>query len=205
MDGWFHWVPSGPVSTADVDEAQAAGQVQPVGPRFGPREHWQRNQALARNDFAMWVNGTGPPPNPPAHMNCWEAILFSAYRADLVTSIWLRTIHRRASVVNELNSPVGAPMGDGANYYRALSYALGFLDSVPFVPQAGLVPREGDVIYWDQNEHVAISLGRRWVNGNPEDRIMSHWHNNGGTFSVLTLADLPIWARTGFRFRPCPF
>jgi hypothetical protein len=151
----------------------------------------------------MWVNGTGPLPSPLAHMNCWEAVLFSAYRASLVSLTWLQTIHRRASVVNEFNHWI---TGRGeANYDRALSYALGFLDSVPFAPQAGLIPREGDVLYWDRNEHVAIALGRRWVNGNPEDSIMSHWHNNGGTFSVLTLEDLPIWARTGFRFRPCPF
>jgi hypothetical protein len=202
MDGWFHWVKSGPVSAADLQQAQAAGQVQRVGPLFGPREHWQQNQGLRRNDFALWVNG-GAVPSPLAHMNCWEAVLFSAYRANLVTFPWLQTIHRKAAVVNQfIHRRTG---GGEENYYRALSQALGFVDSVPFLPEAGLVPHPGDVLFWDQTEHIAIALGRRWVNGSPEDHIMSHWHNNGGTFSALTLEDLPNWAQTRFRFRPCPF
>jgi hypothetical protein len=68
----------------------------------------------------------------------------------------------------------------------------------------------GDVLFWEQTEHIAIALGRRWVNGISEDHIMSHWHNNdwhddAGRFSALTLEDLPVWLQTDFRFVPCPF
>ncbi len=197
MNGWFTWVPSGPVNQGLL------ALVPNAGPMYQPKQLWNHGAGMRRNHFAEWINRNGPIPSPRAHMNCWEAVLYSAYRANLVTLDWLRFTHRRAAFVNEFNHLRG---GNGEEHYgRALSHALGFYDSVPFAPHPGLVPQEGDVMYWDQNEHVAISLGRRWVNGAAEDRIMSHWHNNGGTFSELTLEDLPVWARTGFRFRPCPF
>lgn len=197
MDGWFTWVPSGPVNQGIL------ALVPNAGPMYQPKQLWDHHGAIRRNDFAAWMNRNAPVPSPRAHMNCWEAVLYSAFRANLVTLEWLRVTHRRAAMVNEFNHVHG---GNGEEHYgRALSYALGFYNSVPFAPRGGLIPYVGDVIYWDQNEHVAISLGRRWVNGAAEDRIMSHWHNNGGTFSELTLEDLPVWARTGFRFRPCPF
>jgi hypothetical protein len=207
MDGWFHWVPSGPVPAPDVHQAQKADQVQPVGPMFGPKEHWQQDDGgMRQNDFARWVNG-GDLPSQQAHMNCWEAVLFSAFRANLVTLTWLQTIHRKAAMINEfIHERTG---GGEVNYYRALSQALGFVDSVPFVPP-WLVPHPGDVLFWEQTEHIAIALGRRWVNGISEDHIMSHWHNNdwhddAGRFSALTLEDLPVWLQTDFRFVPCPF
>jgi len=197
MDGWFTWVPSGPVNQGIL------ALVPNAGPMYQPKQLWNHHGALRRNDFAAWMNRNAPLPSPRAHMNCWESVLYSAFRANLVTLDWLRVIHRRAALVNEFNHVRG---DNGEEHYgRALSHALGFYDSVPFAPRGGLVPHVGDVMYWDTNEHVAISLGRRWVNGAPEDRIMSLWHNNNGTFSELTLEDLPVWARTGFRFRPCPF
>jgi hypothetical protein len=41
---------------------------------------------------------------------------------------------------------------------------------VPFVPRAGLIPRSGDILFWQRNAHVAISLGRTWASGKPEIR-----------------------------------
>jgi len=201
MAGWFHWVNSGPVTTGLLALSPNAGRL------YAPKEHWDHSpdnhgwyqHAPRRNDFAAWVNATGPIPSPLAHMNCWEAVLFSAFRAGLTTVDWLRFMHRRAALVNEFHRATSD------HYGRALSHALGFYDSVHFVPSVGLVPYEGDIVYWSRDEHVAISLGRRWVNGRAEDRLMSHWHNNNGTFSELTLEDLPQGMRTGFRFRPCPF
>jgi hypothetical protein len=180
-----------------------------VGPVFGPKEHWQDevHRERRQNDFARWVNGHGPMPDQQAHMNCWEAVLFSAHEAGLVTSTWLRAVHHKASMLNEF---MHRRTGRGeANYFQALSQALNFIDSVPFVPP-WLVPHPGDVIFWQQTEHVAIALGRRWVNGIPEDHIMSHWHNINwqddiGRFSALTVKDLPPWLQTDFRFVPCPF
>lgn len=202
MRNWFHWVKSGP------REPGFAGQE---GEDFGPKTAWRATRKdtgiewhdRKQNDFANWLVNGGNPPDQASFMNCWESVLFSAFQAHLKDRLWLQMIHRKAALAYQLNYRVN--QGGGQHYFQALSHAFGFYSSVPFEPRAALIPREGDILFWDRDQHVAISLGRTWDGGQPEDRMMSLWHHNQGTFARLTLEDMPHWMQDSLRFIPCPF
>jgi hypothetical protein len=202
MVNWFHWVKSGP---------REPGVSWERGRDFGPKTAWVgtrtdlglENHPEKQNDFAGWLVNNDPQPGMASYMNCWESVLFSAHQAALVDKTWLKTIHNEAALSYQLNNRTDGG-GGGQHYFLALSQAFSFFSSVPFRPQAGLIPREGDILFWERDNHVAISLGRTWVGGQPEDRIMSLWHHNGGRFAILTLDDMPDFMRGTLRFRPCP-
>ncbi len=205
MDGWFHWVSSGP---------KVPGFAGHGGLNYQVKSHWTRTQTdvgvdvhpMKQNDFAAWLlYPVAPQPNAHSFMNCWESVLFSAFQAHLVDKVWLQTIHRKAALSYEIHHRVGNAGDAGSHYGLALSQAFKFNASVPFVPAAGLIPRKGDILFWDREQHVAIALGRYWVNGQPEDRMMSLWHHHNATFSQLTLEDMPVWMANTLRFLPCPF
>jgi hypothetical protein len=84
---------------------------------------------------------------------------------------------------------------------------LKFFSSVPFCPAAGLVPEKGDILFWNRHDHVAVSLGRTFVDGSAKDEMMSVWTHNFGKFSRLDLEEMPphLKEEAWLRFVPCPF
>lgn len=218
MEGWFHWVNSGPLEP---------GLERHWGIPYGPKTFWhdKKTHELKRNHFAHWlVRNHYLGPN--SFMNCWEAVLFAAFRAHLVDKRWLRNIHDKAARAYER-------LGNKDHYYQELSRAFNFDASIRFKyyaipfepepelharknrgdilflrpnPRAELVPQVGDILFWGRDEHVAISLGRSWAKGHqPDDTMMSLWKHNGGRFAKLSLGDLSPEMRTETRFVPCPF
>jgi hypothetical protein len=174
MLNWFHWVSSGP---AEPDFHGHYGML------YGPKTSWTRTRkdvriethALKRNDFAGWLTANGAVPGNNSWMNCWEAVLFSAFRANLIDKIRLRTIHNKAALAYQLCHRHGRETltNAGSHYSLALSQAFNYFASVLFEPRAGLIPQVGDILFWARDEHVAVSLGRYWENGVPKDRVMS--------------------------------
>jgi hypothetical protein len=51
----------------------------------------------APNDFVRWVRGEESAPSSLARMNCWEALLYTAYWSGAVGKEWLERIHREAA------------------------------------------------------------------------------------------------------------
>jgi hypothetical protein len=207
MENWFHWVSSG------AKEPNSHGEW---GMDYGPKVSWTRTRtqmrveqhAEKRNDFASWLVANGNEPHSESFMNCWEAVLFSAFRAKLVDKHWLQTIHGKAAFAYQFQHLRGNRKltEAGVHYSEALSQGFGYRDSAPFEPRAGLIPRQGDILFWDRNTHVGISLGRSWVNGKASDRAMSLWLHNNGRFARLTLNDPNLERMRGtLRFVPCPF
>jgi hypothetical protein len=136
-------------------------------------------------------------------MNCWEAVLYSAFEAKLVDKSWLQTIHRKAALAYQFNHRLGS--NGEEHYFKALSYALGYYSgSFPYRPAGGLIPCEGDVLFFGCDDHVAVSLGRD-TSCNPHDWMMSLGTHNDGTFSLLSLKTLPQLVQESVRFVPCPF
>lgn len=145
-----------------------------------------------RTDFVKWFQHEIPVLGPTSSMNCWEVVMYSAHRAGLLTLEKIEAMYRDLANHNP------------HAYYEVLGRELGISDSAVFSPSDGLVPEKGDLIYW-WPDHVAISLGQRWVKGIPEVRIMSLWHNNNKTFINITTEDFPPHMHNKFRFRTCPF
>lgn len=210
LQDWFHWVSSGPVPV--VIPLQHLARIPQANEPFKPKQTWSVKETdvgwetheLKHNDFARWMNEGFGIPDQNAWMNCWECVFFTAFRAGLITSHRLGVVHDMATCVARGKHAQQVPTA-GSNYYTVLNHALGFRESVPMALKDGLIPREGDILFFDGNTHVAISLGRTWRSGVAEDRMMSLWHHNGGRNDALTLEDMPAWMRGDVRFAPCPF
>lgn len=211
LQNWFHWVSSGPVPA--VVPPQHLADIPQANEPFKPKQTWSgtatdvgwESHAPKHNDFARWMNEGYGVPGQNSWMNCWECVFFTAFRAGLITSHRLGVVHDMATCVARGKHARQNPTA-GSNYYTVLNHALGFRESVPVALKDGLISREGDILFFDGNTHVAISLGRTWSTGVAEDRIMSLWHHNGGRNAVLTLEDMPGWMLQGdIRFAPCPF
>lgn len=146
LEGWFRWVSSGP----------AEGTSRPGETTKGGANH-----------FTSWLNGKAEEPDRNANMNCWEAVFFTAYKAGLANLLRLRLIHGQATVA--ARAKIGAGVGEA--YYDSLTDSLGYRNSFPFVPNVGLCPSPGDIVFIDRHEHVTLC-----VEAGADIMVMSHWN-----------------------------
>jgi Domain of unknown function (DUF4157) len=114
------------------------------------------------NDFAVWMRG-GATPTATSRMNCWEAIMFAAFTAGLITTAALRKIHKDAA-------SAGEAAGSTTAYDAVIANALGLGSSKPL---AALHPGRGDIVFFNKTSHVALSLGSRTAAG--EHEVVSLW------------------------------
>lgn len=166
--------------------------------------------AVRNTDFLRWIRDPRPVAlRSDARMNCWEAVMYVAWCANLVDRDLLRRVHDFALIQMQISRRPDA-------YFHALMMFLGIRHGAVVDLRDGFIPRRGDLLFWENGfglvEHVAISLGRRWeptANGGwrSVDRIMSLWHHRGGRLAELDLDDIPEQAldREGLRLVPCPF
>jgi hypothetical protein len=111
---------------------------------------------VERNSFVAWVMGkTDKMPSMTSSMNCWEAVLFAACRADIITRGWLEKTFRAALI-------------DPTQWVNRLFHGDKAFD---FDPPNGLIPIRGDILIWDGGEHVAICLGQQ----GRDIMTMTHW------------------------------
>ncbi len=130
-----------------------------------------------------------------------EAVFYSAFTARLVDKSWLQSVHARAAENYEKQYWMTNGKG-GIAYMNALQHTFGYFLRVPYKPEAGLIPREGDIVFYGDFDHVAVSLGRTWGSGQPKDRIMSLWHSN---FSRVEVNEFSLYCSGSPSFFPCPF
>ena len=128
LEGWFHWVKSGPTEA-----------------KYVPREKTSEGET---NDFVVWLHGRGNEPTREANMNCWEAVFFAAYKAGLISIAKLRTIHIKATMAGKAD----------ATYFHSLTDSLGYKNSFPYVPSVSLTPLPGDIVFIDREYHVALCV-----------------------------------------------
>jgi hypothetical protein len=144
LEGHLYWAgPSGPDGT---------GQISTTADRPNDTRTAMEHNT---NDFAVWVRG-GAEPTDASRMNCWEMVLYSAYRSGVVTKAWIVQIHANAAA--------------GGNYHDTLAAAMGFGGAAVWAPGQA-IPR-GQVVFFDGMAHVAIATGNV-VGG--EQEIMSLW------------------------------
>jgi hypothetical protein len=125
-----------------VDDATAHS----MGTSVGTTMVWRPSGPGSGTDFESWASAATETPFPAMTsttvMNCWEAVLLSAYRSGSIT--WNR-IHNMYVSVPPANWV--ATMSRGANH----TYA---------VPGPNLhMPQRGDIVFFDGIAHVALATG----------------------------------------------
>ncbi|MEQ8386719.1 MAG: DUF4157 domain-containing protein [Coleofasciculus sp. A1-SPW-01] len=140
-----------------------------------PSAGYQVNETTAwghQNDFARWIRGNGPEPTPPNDtMNCWEGVLFMAYKAGVVNKSWLVDIHDAAAKAGQSAASIGA-------YYSVLESRLysGARTEVLYDPGTGLrtgtIPA-GNIVFIDGLGHVVLSKGT--TDGGGRHEVLSLW------------------------------
>jgi hypothetical protein len=188
LEGRFHWVPAGP--------------EQGDNRKGFPKERWSQTTTEAgvedhpekRDDFAIWLNRGGKEPGAAAYMNCWEAVMFSACKADLVSVQWLRIAHAKATLA----------MRGGGDYYQPLMAALGMPGATPIVPEIGLMPSPGDIIFVHGNHHVAVCVEVDEAPGLDGITVMSLHSLPADGFLRIPLLQFG-GAVSGITFASCPF
>ncbi len=182
-EGNFHWMPAGP--------------DQGPGRSFFPKERGGEDNT--RDAFAYWLNRGGKEPDSEAYMNCWEAVFFSAYRAGLVSVQRLRLIHAKATLAGRAEGGGGA-----SDYFSSLINALGFHRSASLVPEIGLMPRPGDIIFIAEDHHVAVCVDINDDEGVDAVIVMSLWRHPRDGFSLISVSEFGPLVKHA-RFAPCPF
>ncbi|MEV0151913.1 MULTISPECIES: hypothetical protein [unclassified Nonomuraea] len=126
------------------------------------------------NHYARWVNGTGPEPGPADTMNCWESVLFSAYKAGVISKSALRRI---ADDMGAAAVAAAAQPGNGELDVIAAGMAVvkWHMSPGPLTryESGGPAVPEGHIVFMDHSNHVMISLGTRDEHGRQE--VLSHW------------------------------
>lgn len=211
MQGWFHWIPRGP---AEVSPLESSTYVPKEFARSGGQMFWQ------------WLSARGMPAPEPGQetvMNCWESVIFSAYKANLITLGQIRPIYEAALMAARkvlepsLHAIHRAPSSKVGEYAHVINLAfdryvheldfrlLHSRNAVPLRPQEGLVPQAGDLVFLNNGPqgHVAIALGRHKIEGEVVHQVMSLWTHHGGRFAKLGISELGY--TSNLSFCPCPF
>lgn len=122
------------------------------------------------NHFAHWLRNGGPEPDQNSTMNCWEAVMFMAYRSGLIAKQWLVDLHTQAAQAGQDQASVQA-------YYNVLKGKLGVNSAnawtySPVPPGNPNIPA-GHLIFMNGLSHVLMSKGTR--DGNERQEVYSMW------------------------------
>ena len=193
LSGCFHWTSSGP----EGPEKKFAPQTRQSITNTNSEGEKPTHHAEKRNDFLIWITEGGAEPGPQSYMNCWEAIFFSAYKAGFSMDL-IRKIHANAS-----QSASKANLAD--IYYQKLLGILKIHGSFPLIPEIGLMPEPGDIVFVADEFYVTMCVGwqpsQAWM---ASVQVMSLWTRPRDGFNQVTLADF-AHEQDFLRFSPCPF
>jgi hypothetical protein len=137
----------------------------------------------AETDFIRWLLAGDSPPTEASRMNCWEMILFAAFRRGMITKARLQTIYRAAAQWTEdrPDLALAPPEEIERQLCKPPTQTLDLTD--PNAPE----PLAGDIIIFDFiAQHAAISLGKTMIGG--EHLVMSL--HRGGSVEMTTIEDL---------------
>ncbi len=118
-----------------------------------------KNPAAAQSDFARFALAGGPEPTDTSKMNCFEMILFGAFRGGMVTKDRIQKIYAEAAKKSDMAVPVEVEKQLCRGSKRT------FDPADPKSPE----PLPGDIIIFDFiANHAAISRGTKDASGKHE-------------------------------------
>lgn len=135
-------------------------------------------------DFGKWLLDNGPEPNASTGiMNCWELVMFSAYKAGFATKSGLTTVYQ--SFATDLQA------GDIGRAISNFETALRRGNEQVYNPANHATspkPLRGDIVIFDNlGAHVAVATGS--YSGSKVE-IMSLWTQNSRKTTRTTVEDL---------------
>jgi hypothetical protein len=168
-----------------IDRARARLETTTTAERSIGTQDWVQASATdvqspstAASEFTRWMLAAGNQPDPTTgRLNCWEMVLFSAFRAGHLSEATMRGIYTRSRAA--MRGPGGA-MAFPQTLERELRSGQEYI----YDPANRNTPRplRGDlVIFREAAAHVALATGRQ-VGGRIE--IVSHWPPPDGDHRV---------------------
>lgn len=172
------------------------------------------------NQFWQWISGGVKPSDfQVATMNCWESVLYCAWKAELLGKGVLRGIYEDAVLKARLefteanfqsvnrtgtvNTAAMPKMQDAhAAYLSRLFKFLGGDKAVEINAYHDDPPQPGDIIFIGRMNHVCIAIG---CLDSQEPSVMSLWEHDNGLMTRLTVEDLADEQGKDFLVCPCPF
>ena len=177
------------VHNALVDDASSAAMQQAVGTTMV----WRGSSPISGTDFQVWASAATEAPFPAVTsttvMNCWEAVLLSAYRAGAVSWNWIHNLY--TAVPYSAAGWETAMLRGGRTTYR--------------IPGPNpVMPQRGDLVFFDGVAHVGLATGSG-------SNIYTFWpppntpFTPGGTtdkVKIFTIEDLVAWWVPNFKSTP---
>ena len=130
------------------------------------------------SDFGKWILAGGTEPDAgTGKVNCWEMVLFSAYKGGFTSKARIDAVYNEA--VKQVKAGTRSFVGDTieVELRRGKEYVLDLAN--PKSPE----PLPGDiVIFTNAKNHVAISSGTK--DGSGRHKIISHWPPPDGIYKT---------------------
>ncbi|MFB7294174.1 hypothetical protein, partial [Actinacidiphila glaucinigra] len=131
------------------------------------------------NDFATWIRG-GSEPTSESTMNCWDAIIFSAYRAKAITFDDIKKIYFEAAQAYRTSGPSDDrdELERRSDYYTSLMRSLYVGKLVDYrinrITRVGVTAvHAGFLVFFGDMRHVVISTGTR--DNMNRQQVLSLW------------------------------
>lgn len=179
LDGWLRTAQARSKVAGTAEGAVGSGEWVALSPAD------VRGPTTSGSDFMQWMLGGGSVPAvKTAKGNCWEMVMFSAYRAGQLTEARMREIYTKGQAADKARGGLAFPETVEAELRAGTEYV--------YDPAKAGSPRplRGDVvIFQNAAGHVSLATGRL-VGGQVE--IVSHWgppHNNP-KIETTTIEDL---------------
>ena len=160
-----------------VDDASAREMASSVGTTM----IWEPSGPGSGTDFEAWASATTETPfpavTPSTVMNCWEAVLLSAFRSGAIDWNWIHNVYAATPT---------------ADWITAMTRGT---RTIYTIPGPNLPIQRGDLVFFDGLAHVALATG----NGS---EVFTFWpppntpFTLGGTtdqVKVFTIEDLVAW------------
>jgi hypothetical protein len=151
------------------------------------------NPAALPTEFGRWVLAGGPEPNAVSgRINCWEMILFGAYRGGFLTFARIQSIYQLA--VDNVRNGVTTLVGDTVE----TELRRGSENILNLNSSSSPEPLPGDMVIFNRAAtHAAISLGTKNAAG--QHQVLSLWNEPNAISHVqrTTIEELVTAATAG--------
>ncbi len=208
LNGTLNWCPSGfEVGELEGNDRDWYASKNMKAPKEGAkdprgRQTLRQTDEQVENAFTTWIRcdkrydpdytgDAAPEPSKGSFMNCWEGVIFAAFKAGLVSKDKIIEVYLLCKKSSDPDAALMRWLGSD----NACAYKKGARE-----------PKVGDILFYGGNEHVAIYKG--------EGKVLQLWHDGGMSRSYIGVEKKDDHRESGWeeleighaiRFAPSPF